>query len=256
MVTSGDEDFWREMEIIAAADIYIPLEELRGAEFALEKEGLQQEELVRAFFLDLSMARRIEERDGAIFFTNGEKGLRIYPSGMLEYSAPQWERKAPSISYAAALQKATESQSLYGGWPAECFLDTAAKDEEGYRFIWRIVKEGLQLVGENIGSEMIINEQGVTFYRRFFFTFGQRLSEVAPFRPFEEALAQALFLNQQRFKDKKATLLSIRPVYFYQPLDNMEKAVPAWFIDFAETEPLYLHWRTLEPLKREIPRNN
>lgn len=248
---SEEQDFLLELEINVAADIYVPLEGVQGAEFLLEKEELKQEELVRAFFLDLSMARRIEERDGAIFFTNGEKGLRIYPSGMLEYTAPQLERRQSNISYSAALQKAAESQSLYGGWVLESFLYEATKNEEGYRFLWRSIKEGFLLEGKNIGSEMLINEQGVTFYRRFFYTFGEQLTERRAFRPYQEAIVQALLLNQELFnKEKKATLLSLKPVYYYQATEKNEKAVPAWCIHFAETGVIYLHWLTLEELKR------
>ncbi len=244
----GDLDFLLNLKINVTADIYIPLEDIWAAEVSLRKEDLQREQLVRAFFLDLSMARRIEERDGALYFTNGEKGLRIYPSGLLEYTAPRLERTQSTMSYSAALQKSAESQSLYGGWLPNTYLYEAKKVEGGYRFLWRSFQDGFVLEGENTGSEMLINEQGVSFYRRFFYTFGEEISERRPFRPYKEAIARALVLKKEQLKGEKVTLLSLKPVYYLPGGKKTEKAIPAWSVNFAETGVVYLHWHTLEPL--------
>ncbi|NMB41197.1 MAG: hypothetical protein GX996_04600 [Firmicutes bacterium] len=235
------------LEVNVISDIYVPLEEIYAAEVFLKKEELQQEQLVRTFFLDLSMARRIEERDGALYFTNGEKGLRLYPSGLLEYTAPQLERTQDDMSYGAALQESAESQSLYGGWLPHTYLYKAEKSGNGYRFLWRSYREGYALVGGNMGSEMIINKQGVLFYRRFFYIFGEDASELRPFRSYKEAIVQSLLLNYEQLKGG-ATLLSMEPVYYLPEGRKPEKAVPAWHINFAETGDVYLHWRTLEPV--------
>lgn len=245
---SGEADFLLNLKINVAADIYIPLEEICAAEVALKKEELQQEQLVRAFFLDLSMARRIEERDGALYFTNGEKGLRIYTSGLLEYTAPQLERTQGDMSYSAALQESAESQSLYGGWMLHTYLYGAEKVKNGYRFLWRSYRDGYALVGENMGSEMIINRQGVSFYRRFFYAFGEEVSERKPFRSYKEAIVQSLLLNKEQLKKEEVTLLSLKPVYYLPEGKKPEKAIPAWHINFAEIGDVYLHWCTLEPI--------
>ena len=240
--------FLTEVEINVASDIYLPLEDIYAAEVTLQKEELHQEKLIRAFFLDLSMARRIEERDGALYFTNGEKGLRIYPSGLLEYTAPHQERRHSDISYSAALQKGAESHALYGGWLPDIYLSEAEKVEGGYRFIWRAFFDGFVLEGGDIGIEMLINEQGVSFYRRMCYVFGEELAGRKPFRSYKEALAQALLLKKERLTKNEVTLLSLKPVYYLLQEENIEKAVPAWHINFAETGVIYLHWDTLEPL--------
>jgi len=240
--------FLTEVEINVASDIYLPLEDIYAAEVTLQKEELQQEKLVRAFFLDLSMARRIEERDGALYFTNGEKGLRIYPSGLLEYTAPHQERRQSDISYSAALQKGAESHALYGGWMPDIYLSEAEEVGGGYRFIWRAFLDGFILEGGDIGIEMLINEQGVSFYRRMCYVFGEELAGRKPFCSYKEAVAQALLLKKERLTKNKVTLLSLKPVYYFLQGENIEKAVPAWHIHFAETGVIYLRWDTLEPL--------
>jgi hypothetical protein len=194
------------------------------------------------------MARRIEERDGALYFTNGEKGLRIYPSGLLEYTAPSQERRHSDISYSVALQKGAESHSLYGGWMPDIYLSEAEEVKGGYRFIWRAFLDGFVLEGGDIGIEILINEQGVSSYRRMCYVFGEELAGRKPFCSYTEALAQALLLKKDRLTKNKVTLLSLKPVYYLLQGENIEKAVPAWHINFAETGDIYLHWNTLEPL--------
>jgi len=237
------EHIW---EIETKGNLFVPEEELEGVEIVLEKEDIPIAELVQAFFFDPSMARRIEERDEALFFTDGERGLRIYPNGLVEYAAPMLERGLSTISYSSALNKGAESQSLYGGWQDGSYLVESNITEKGYRFRWSPVFNGFPLDGENSGSEMLVNEQGVPFYSRYFFIVRNN-KESSPFKPYAEALCEALSLNKDQFEDQKATLLSLRPVMYVVSEEN-KRAVPAWKVVFEETEVIYLHWRSLEEL--------
>ncbi|MDO9534040.1 MAG: two-component system activity regulator YycH [Bacillota bacterium] len=232
-------------EIEVSGDIFIQEADIWAAEVILKKEEINYEQLVRAFFFDLSMARRIEERDGALYFTNGEKGLRIYPSGLLEYAAPRLERVFSNMSYGTALQKGAESQSLYGGWLPDMYLSEAIHFLGGYRFLWSTFHEGLPLEGENTGSEMVINEQGVSYYRRSFHIVSEEIYERKPFRPYDEAIYRVLSLNREYFIEHPPVLLSMEPVYYRKKTDQ---AVPAWAVHFEGLGIVYLHWITLDPL--------
>ncbi len=235
-------------EISVPQEIFVERDDFLAAEISLEKENIQREELVKAFFLDLSLARRIEEKDGAVYFTNGEKGLRIYASGLVEFTAPRLESSfRQQLSYAQSLQKGAESQSLYGGFLPDTYLCDVRELRGGYRLIWRRILNSLVLEGENTGCEILLEGQGVSFLRRNFWLAGAEVTARQPFRSFEEALCRALFLQQERLQGKKATLLSLRPVY-YLPAGSEERAIPAWAVGFAETGVIYLHWSTLEPL--------
>lgn len=234
--------------ITVSGHVLVPLDPVPAAEMALYKEKLDVEQLVRSFFVDLSMARRIEERDGALYFTDGERGLRIYPAGLVEYTAPRLERLTSSISYGAALQKGAEHLSLYGGWLPGTFLAEARKVRGGYELRWQTSFEGLSLVGETVGSKMILNEQGVSYYRRNFHMFGERLSEIKPFISYREALALVIALKEENFTDNRATLLSLQPVYYLSAERYGLKAIPAWEVYFAETGKVYVKWCSLEIL--------
>ncbi len=237
-------DLW---EIKTEGNLYLPEKELLGAEVALEKEDIPVGELVQAFFFDPSMARRIEERDEAIFFTDGEKGLRIYPTGLVEYAAPMLERGLSTISYSTALKKAAESQSLYGGWQEGSYLVESLRTETGYRFKWSPVIKGLPLEGENAGSEMLVNEQGIPYYSRNFFVANNYRGSI-PFRPYAEALCEAIILYRDELEERRATLLLLKPVMYILGEGEEQKGVPAWKVIFEETGAIYLHWRSLEEL--------
>ncbi len=235
-------------EISVPHHIFVEKDDLFATEILLEKKKIPRDELIKSFFLDLSLARRIEEKDGAVYFTNGEKGLRIYASGLVEFTAPRPEntfRQHPS--YALFLQKGAESQSLYGGILPDTYLCDAREVKGGCRLIWRRIVNGLVLEGENAGCEMLLEGQGVSFLRRNFWLGGTEVGAGQPFCPFEQALERALILQQERLQGGKATLLSLRPVY-YLPAGSEERAIPAWEVNFAETEVIYLHCSTLEQL--------
>lgn len=235
-------------EIGVSGEIFVEEEGIMAAKISLEKENLQRDELVKAFFLDLSMARRIEEKDGAFYFTNGEKGLRLYASGLVEFTAPRLDSSLQQqVPYSLALQKGIENLSLYGGCPPAAYLCAARENRNGYRLYWCRVTDGLVWEGENTGCEIILNEQGVTFYRRNFPAAGEEDTARRPFCSYEDALRQALNLNRDKLPEQKATLLSLRPVYYLTAGKNGQ-AVPAWAVDFAETGVIYLHWLTLKPL--------
>lgn len=236
-------------EINVSREIFVETGALLAQEISLERKNIGREELVKAFFLDLSLARRIEEKDGAVYFTDGEKGLRIYASGLVEYTAPRPENSfRRPLSYDLSLQKGVESQSIYGGFLPGTFLYDVQDAGAGCRMIWRRVINDLVLEGENAGCEILLEGQDVSFLRRNFLLAGTEIAARRPFRPFTEALCQALLLQQERLQEREgATLLSLRPVY-YLPTGNEERAIPAWAVNFAETGTIYLHWSSLEPL--------
>ena len=237
------------LEINNKGELRVPLGDLQASEIILEKEYIDRDQLVKALFFDQSMARRIEERDGAVFFTDGEKGLRIYPDGLIEYTAPKLEQPSLSISFNTVLQKGTENLSLFGGWFPETYLTGAERQSQGYRLIWKNYFNGLPLQGDNAGSEMWINEQGVFFYQRNFYNLPEGMGDIKSFRSFEEALAQAVFLYKEFSLRDDGVLLEIEPVYYLtvQGEKNVV-ATPAWCISFEGMEKLYLHWLTLNPL--------
>ena len=247
-VIDGGDEQQLGWEIETRGEIYVPEGDIPAAEVRLREEEIDREQLVRAFFIDLSLARLIEERDGALYYTDGEKGLRIYPSGLVEFAFPRLERNSSNISYSLALQKGAESMSLYGGWPSGAYLEEVENRGRVYRLLWGTNHEGLAFKGEQTGCEMEINDQGVLFYRRNIYLVGEEISGKMPFRSYEEALYQALALDEQFFRENTPVLLALEPVYYIPSAGKVEKAIPAWSVHFQGMEKKYLHWVTLDPL--------
>ncbi len=239
-----------QWQITVPQPLYIP-GKLEAREISLVQETLPRKDLVHAFFLDPAMARRIEERDGAIYYTDGKKGLRLYAGGALEYTAPGLEVFPNRLSYASALLQAAENQCLYGGWPAGTFLERREKTSAGYRFFWRSYFYGLPLLRTDSSCEMLVNDKGMPYYRRNFYLYaGEARGVFLPFAPYTHALFQVIALHRPLFAGEEATLLAVEPVY--RLLRNGPGAgliaVPAWKVHYAETGPVYLHWYTLKPL--------
>ena len=245
----GDDVLSEGWKIAVPGSIYVPATPVAG-EVLLTREVVAEEELLRAFFLDPTMARRIKERDGAIYYTDGKRGLRIYAGGALEYTAPGQNVLNNRLSYSAALLQAAENLSLYGGWPHNVFLERREKTAGGYHFFWRSFVDGMPLITEQGDcAEMIVNDKGMPYYRRSFYIPGREgRTEPLSFRHYAEALWQAVSLRQESFHRREATLLELEPVYRVLPEAAGARAIPAWAVHFAETGRLYLHWQTLEPL--------
>ncbi len=246
---TGEKELLYSLEIKKKGELFVPLEDLQAAEIILKKENVDREQLVRAFFFDLSMARRIEERDGAVFFTDGEKGLRIYPEGLVEYTAPKLERVSTTLSYSAALQKGAESLGIYGGWFPGIYLARVEKQNEGYQLFWKMYYDGFPLEGKSAGSEMTINELGVLFYQRNLYQIIEEVGDKKAFRPYKEALCQAAAFYRASFPGNEGVLLGIRPVYYLSfASKGTVKATPAWSVSIDGMDEIYLHWQTLNPL--------
>lgn len=234
-----------EFVITVQSNIYIP-EIFQAREIYLLPEELPRKELVNAFFLDSAMARRIEERDGATYFTDGIKGLRLYAAGGVEYTAPVLDVSSNRLSYASALLQAAENQCLYGGWPTSAYLEKAEKKAGGYLFSWRSYLRGLPLVMDKSGSEMLVNDKGMPYYRRNFYLFSGDMGESQPFSPYADALYTVIKMHRELVTDQEFTLLSLEQVLRVRTDFTGLIAIPVWAVHFAETGPVYLNWHTLE----------
>jgi len=229
--------------------LWVPAGDLIAPEIVIVMEDVDRDQLVKALFFDQSIARRIEERDGAVFFTDGEKGLRVYPNGIIEYTAPKLEQSTLDISFNSALQKGAENLDFFGGWFPGTYLVCAEAQEQGYQLLWENYFWGFPLQGEDVGSEMMINGKGVFYYKRNFYNFLEEVGQQRSFQPFEEALYRAALIYKESSQRDDGILLGIEPVYYLSSVGERNTvAVPAWSVLIEGMEKLYLHWQSLEPL--------
>ena len=125
--------------------------------------------LVGRFFADPGVVRRIEERDGATIFTDGRSGLRVYPSGALEYSTPRPTGTRGSIEPDAALSVALSFLAGHGGVPPGMVLwecRPARLDEErAWTLEMGFLVNGMLAVAPGGAAGMAVGEQGLYEYR-------------------------------------------------------------------------------------------
>lgn len=213
-----------------------------GAEAELEAER----EAAR-FFLDLSVVRTIKERDGALIFTDGRKGLRVYPGGSLEYtsvppSALQTVGLAggDSLGLWDALDQTRDFMAGYGGWPRSAVLEEALPEEGGWRlrFSYRLGK--LPAAGPVGPLEVILRGLNIIEFRRGSglsgadgaagFSEGPSVQAISPVRAIEAVGENwmALFPGE-----RPRPVRSVRLVYWvpHRP-DSAFGIRPAWAVEF------------------------
>lgn len=211
----------------------------------LEREDIDIDALVRRLFVDQRLVRRIEERGGAIIFTDGEKGLRLFSSGKIEHFAPKIERGPATMSYITALQRASEHLSFLGGWPAPLELDSLERKrkdypyqrEDHYHARWQLYIDGLPVLGDAVAVEMYFNDKGVGSYRRALYLL-ERRGEEEEIISYEQAAKVALehyhFIQEEEGAEPVITDIYLA-YYLRRPLVSpQQKALPVWVVEVDE----------------------
>ncbi len=241
-------------------DIYIPAGEVILPSYYLKQELLEQDLLLKTFFVERSAVRVINEQDGTVIYTDGEKGLRI---GMgVEYSDPSQERSHSSYTYLAALGAAANYLSSYGGWPEALQLESLVLNQSdsgsfpwrNCRAEWRVYLAGLPLYGWDPAATVVFNDNGLVKYRRLVFHSLGPTGDTVVAAPFAEALAAVLSLYREQEVDrpveKETVLDGAELVYGITGPSFQVIAVPAWAITI-NGERFILHAATLLPLEEK-----
>jgi len=184
--------------------IYVPQEPLYMDSLIVKPEILDRDLLIKTFFVDYSLARIIEEKDGGLIYTDGEKGLRLTDAS-LEYSYPRMETGLSTISYPEALKSSSGLISYHGGWPANLRLEQISLIRRGrsisYEAKWRVYHEGYP-INTKKASRAIFNDRGLIHYTRaFFFAAGATAEngELIPVAVWNDALKAVLdFIKIER----------------------------------------------------------
>jgi len=154
--------------LILPTAVFLPLEPVEISKIALANEDTDRDLLLKTFFVDYNLARIIEEKDGGLIYTDGEKGLRL-TSDSLEYSNPRLEEGRATFNYAEALKNSNNLISYHGGWPEGLQLESLASTGWGnvvsYVAQWRMFVNGYPLY-TLIPTKVIFNDRGLVHYSR------------------------------------------------------------------------------------------
>ncbi len=159
------------LEIDVNGPIYVPRDERSMELLNLSAENFDRELLLKTFFVDHNLARAIEERDGSLLYTDGEKGLRLTDIGF-EYSHPRLEEGPTTGSYKDALRSSANLLSYHGGWPENLRLEEVEFKSRGgvffYESEWNKYYKGYPII-TGTPTRVSFNDLGLFHFTRFLF---------------------------------------------------------------------------------------
>jgi len=255
-----------EKEIDIRASIYVPLGEVFMEKFNVEPENLEKELLLKTFFVDYNLVREIEERDGSLLYTDGEKGLRL-SNNRFEYSYPRLEEGQTTVNYSEALRKSSSLISFHGGWPENLRLaDLSLNSRAGLWFYvaeWTLYKNGYPfLTGQPTRASF--NDQGLFHFTRSLYNPEapvENFEEELPVSPHKitvevaawtDALLQAISNIEDTATDvgSRLRLGALELAYAVTTSEGQLRGIPVWFV-IINGEEIILEADTLETINKE-----
>ncbi len=255
-----------ELDVVITAPILVPRDEKSMNRLSLKAENIDQELLLKTFFVDYNLARVIEERDGGRLYTDGEKGLRLTDIGF-EFSHPRVEEGQTSLTYSEALRSSSNLISYHGGWPENLRLeDVGLKSREGnlfYEAEWMMYYNGYPLITRQ-PTRISFNDLGLFRFTRFIFTTAkvpetpddehilnadQGQVQVAAW---SEALSRALDVLAERTAAPqfRHNLEAMELSYVVTGTQTSPKGTPAWVV-IINGEEIILRADDLEVINEE-----
>lgn len=151
--------------------VYVSLLPYEIPKYSVKRETIPDERMIARFFNDISVTRRIHERDGAVIYTDGQRGLRIYPNGALEYNYPVGKENKRNVSFYEALKIAVDYVNNHGGWPQGSYLAfyEAKTSQTGnyYEFKFGIRANGYSIIDEDNHITVAVEGTQVKNYYRY-----------------------------------------------------------------------------------------
>jgi len=197
--------------LTVAGAFFLPQQEISLARYPVKAETIDREQLLKTFFVDYSLARTIEEKDGAVIYTDGERGLRLTAAGF-EYSYPRLEEGEANQTVAEALNSSGTLISFHGGWPSGLRLEKVAHSRLGrsvtYSAQWRMYYRGYPLYAAK-PTRIVFNDRGLIHFSRLIYNIqavDQDQAELRVSAAWQEALKIAVDLFRQGSEEQPAEL--------------------------------------------------
>ncbi|MDW7729018.1 MAG: two-component system activity regulator YycH [Bacillota bacterium] len=247
-----------DRELILPKPVFLPIDPVSMDRILLAHEVIDRDLVLKTFFVDYNLARVIEEKDGGLIYTDGEKGLRLTPVS-LEYSNPRLEDSRATLSYADALYNSNNLISYHGGWPDGLRLESLETsgwgDALSFKAQWRIYNNGYRLYTA-IPTKIIFNDRGLVHYSRSLYT-AQELylagNEAYPTAVWHDALEAAVKLYEAELSGPGAAirLEAMHLAYAVLLTGNDYYGEPIWYIQL-NGERYLLKADTLTQIREEV----
>ncbi len=188
------------LDVTVTGAIFLPQEQIELVRLPVKTETINREQLLKTFFVDSSLARSIEEKGGAVIYTDGERGLRLTTGGF-EYSHPRLEEGEANQTVAEALNSSGALISYHGGWPAGLRLERIEQARLGrsvtYSTQWRMYYLGYPLYAAK-PTRIVFNDRGLIHFNRLIYniqTINQDQAEARMTAGWQEALRAAVDIS-------------------------------------------------------------
>lgn len=229
-----------------------------GARFAVEAVKPDLSLVVDSFFFDRSVVRTIEELDGAIICTDGRRGLRVYPTGVVEYTVGrgrgprdmgQAGAKAPERGVLfAALEAAGAFIGEHGGWPEGASLSSVAAYGVGWKMDFGWHYRGCRVELPVPAMSVVLSEAEILGYNRLNLRVAQPVGEGRPGRKSHEGGAMGVLAAARKGfswlpQADEIRIVAIRPVWLVREMPQPDRpvdAIPAWMFLKEDGEALYV----------------
>lgn len=196
--------------------------------YIIDTDRFNEDHQISKFFTDFSITRRIQEKDGAVIYTDGQRGLRIYSNGALEYNFPGNKEKG-NLGFYDAINTAVDFINTRGGWPEDVYLSSFKIEKEGesfiYKFDFRIRLSGYPVISDYEYFSVAVEGNKVrNFYKNIIKArkSGETKDLISPITALDIAVEKK---NVKKIDD-------IYPAYNIKD-GNIE---PVWVIKSAESE--------------------
>jgi regulatory protein YycH of two-component signal transduction system YycFG len=200
LLTGEAADLASTQAVIVNEVIFLPQQQVDLVRFPVKPETINREQLLKTFFVDYSLARSIEEKDGAVIYTDGERGLRLTTGGF-EYSYPRLEEGEANQTLAEALNSSGALISYHGGWPTGLRLEkieqARLRNSFTYSTQWRMYYLGYPLYAAK-PTRIVFNDRGLIHFNRLIYNIqnqNQDQAEVRTTTRWQEALRAALEIS-------------------------------------------------------------
>jgi hypothetical protein len=236
-------------DLLTGEDLLFPLEPPKMAPRQVTGEFLPLEKLLRSIFVDTALVRLIEERDGALIYTDGQKGLRIFDHGEVELTSPHSEPGSQAISPLNALRRTAQFLQLLGGWPETLYLTSLQREEspawlrrqwDSYTAQFTAAQHGFRVLGRRPPAKLRFTDRGVIYYNRQLRVLGDETDYPRPLiDPLEAVSVASRFWPQEV---KRTELQSVFPVYYLRDSAAYPSAaLPAWALRFDGGRTAVVH---------------
>ncbi|BCJ87528.1 two-component system activity regulator YycH [Effusibacillus dendaii] len=175
-----------EKEAGSSGPIFVPKENLQVPLVTYEVMNLPSDWLARSFFVDPTLPRRIQERDGSVLVTDGNRTVQIGADGQeirYTFSLPM-EAESPDSLPDVKLQRAVSFVNDHGGLQ-NAFLVQSEEFPEGNRiYRFRSYRNGLPIESELTTVDVALSGNEVVEMKRNTVYLGAQLqSEMAEVKP-------------------------------------------------------------------------